>query len=133
MELPEEIVAIIKDYARPLKRREISEYWNDKGIFTITEMMAIVKKEMVIQVTAYNEDMHITENTQETTLIDTYYLWIWDGCNFDDETVHALGLTPDYQRRIQYLNDNGFVVHTSDIVTIDVVNGNYSDLYDYTP
>ena len=30
MELPDDVLALIREYARPLPRREVSKYWRDK-------------------------------------------------------------------------------------------------------
>jgi hypothetical protein len=111
MELPDDVLTIIRDYSRPLKRREISEYWHNTGIFTIDEMILVICKEL--------EEQEIEEHE-----LDAYHIWIWNGQEFDDET-NFYGLMPDYRRRIQYLNDNG-VVHTSDVFVVE-------DIYDYTP
>jgi hypothetical protein len=38
MELPDDVLALIREYSRPLKRRIISDYWVGQGLDCIDEM-----------------------------------------------------------------------------------------------
>jgi hypothetical protein len=104
MELPDDVLSIITEYSQPLKRRIVSDFWYRKGVLSNDEMMTIIQTEMKKQ------DIEGT--------LSLYHFWIWDGDNFDDLLDNDFGLFPDGKRYIQYINDNGVVIHTSNAYTV---------------
>jgi len=45
MELPDDIISIIREYSKPLNRRIISNYWQNQGVEYVDEMASIVLRE----------------------------------------------------------------------------------------
>ena len=47
MELPDDVLSLIREYSRPLKQRTISNYWVGQGLEFIDEMANIVFEEFI--------------------------------------------------------------------------------------
>ena len=129
---PDDILGLIREFARPLKRRKVSEYWNQPSIKNNDDMLQHVYKILVeaIQTSPWleGEDIRI-----ESRWEDDFKLYVWvkdDDVEYaeliisvsnhhilhwkkKDEQYH-LGLTPYWNSPSFYINqlinNNGTIV-----------------------
>ena len=116
MELPDDVLRIIKEYARPLKRQVVSEYWHKRRIYLLDKMINFAC-DSIMEYFEYNQyniyslkfnngNFDIELDTGTITLkLNNIFLWngIIDSC-FQEE------LDEDSNQYIRLINDNGIVV-----------------------
>jgi len=80
MEFPSDVLTLIREYAKPLPRRTISEYWVNEEpegeIFTLEDMKNIVKGEFEMWLLGfddYDEDHNYDEDHIDETFVNGIY------------------------------------------------------------
>jgi hypothetical protein len=81
MEFPDDVLALIREYSRPLKRREVSKYWRDKKMFDLDVMAVSVLNKFIglgCDYVILKRDGNTWEISNITTFTDTDLLK-WNG------------------------------------------------------
>jgi hypothetical protein len=117
MELPDDVLRIIKEYSRPLRRQVFSEYWHKRRIYLLDKMINFAC-DSIMEYMEYNQyniyslkfnngnfDIELDPGTS-TLKLNNIFLWNGIYSCFQEE------LDEDSNQYIRLINDNGIVVKT---------------------